>query len=58
MDEAGNTRDDLKLPTGTDEADRLAESLQAQFAEGKELAVTVLKAMNEEMINSVKTINS
>lgn len=57
MDDSGNTRDDLKLPTGTDEADKLAQTLRTQFAEGKELAVTVLKAMGEEMINSVKVIN-
>ena len=44
MDESGNTKDDLKLPTGTDDAEKLAEQLQAEFESGKEIAVTVLKA--------------
>jgi len=57
MDEAGNTRDDLTLPRGTDEADKLAETIKNQFNDGAELAVTVLKAMGEEMINSLKVIN-
>ena len=43
MDEAGNTKDDLSLPKGTDDADKLAEQIQADFAGGKELVVTVLK---------------
>ena len=43
MDESGNTKDDLKLPTGTDDAEKLAEQLQAEFDAGKELSVTVLK---------------
>ncbi len=44
MDESGNTKDDLKLPTGTDDADKLAVLLQEEFDSGKELTVTVLKA--------------
>ena len=44
MDESGNTKDDLKLPTGTDDAEKLAEQLQAEFESGKEISVTVLKA--------------
>ena len=43
MDEAGNTKDDLKLPTGTDDAEKLAVQLQEEFESGKELMVTVLK---------------
>lgn len=43
MDESGNTKDDLKLPTGTDDAEKLAEQLQAEFESGKEISVTVLK---------------
>lgn len=43
MEENGSTRDDLKLPTGTDEADKLAVTLKDEFAEGKEIVVTVLK---------------
>lgn len=43
MEESGATRDDLRLPTGTDEADKLAELIKAEFAEGKEIVVSVLK---------------
>lgn len=58
MEENGSTRDDLKLPTGTDEADKLAVTLKDEFAEGKEIVVTVLKAMGQEMINSMKIVQA
>ena len=47
MDADGNTKDDLKLPGGTDEAEKLADTIQAEFSAGKELTVVVLKAMGE-----------
>jgi translation initiation factor 5A len=50
MDDAGNTKDDLKLPTD----DEIASAIKAGFDEGKELVVTVLKAMGEEQIHAVK----
>jgi hypothetical protein len=43
MDEGGNTRDDLFLPTGTDDADNLAKLIKSYWADQKEMAVTVLK---------------
>ena len=43
MDEAGNTKDDLSLPKGTDDAEKLATQIQEDFEAGKELVVTVLK---------------
>lgn len=43
MDEGGNLKDDLKLPSGTDEAEKLAKDLAAEFEDGKELVVTVIK---------------
>jgi len=55
MDESGNTKENLGLPKGTDDAEKLAAQIQSDFADGKELVVTVLKAMGEEMINAVKT---
>lgn len=55
MDEGGNIRDDLTLPKGTEESDRLAQQLKDQHGdENFELVVTVVKAMGEEMIMSVK----
>lgn len=58
MAENGDTREDLTLPKGTEEADKLAESIREQHAAGVELSVSVLKAMGEEMINAIKVINS
>ena len=43
MDEAGNTKDDLSLPKGTEDAEKLAQQIQEDFDAGKELVVTVLK---------------
>jgi translation initiation factor 5A len=56
MLENGDTRDDLALPSGTDEAERIAKQLKEDFAEGKELLVTVTKAMDIEMISSLKVV--
>lgn len=56
MAENGDTREDLTLPKGTEDAEKLAEQIRQQFADGQELVVSVLKAMGEEMINSVKVI--
>ncbi|KAK9817055.1 hypothetical protein WJX72_008921 [[Myrmecia] bisecta] len=58
MDESGNQREDLQLPKGTDDSDKLAAQIKKDFEDGKELLVTVLKAMNEEMINSVKVTSA
>eukprot|EP00232_Nephroselmis_pyriformis_P003428 CAMPEP_0182914142 /NCGR_PEP_ID=MMETSP0034_2-20130328/38403_1 /TAXON_ID=156128 /ORGANISM="Nephroselmis pyriformis, Strain CCMP717" /LENGTH=163 /DNA_ID=CAMNT_0025050891 /DNA_START=39 /DNA_END=530 /DNA_ORIENTATION=+ len=52
MSEDGGMREDLLLRSGCNE--EIADSIQAQFDDGKELVVTVLKAMNEEMVNAVK----
>jgi translation initiation factor 5A len=43
MDESGNNRDDLTLPKGTDDAEKLARQIQEDFEAGKEISVTVLK---------------
>ena len=43
MDDAGNSRDDLTLPKGTDDAEKLAIQIKEDFDSGKELVVTVLK---------------
>jgi len=54
MDDSGNVREDLKLPSGHDDADALARQIQAQWDEGKELVLTVLKSMGEEQVNATK----
>lgn len=43
MNEGGDTKDDLQLPSGTDEAEKLAVQLKADFEAGKELQVSVMK---------------
>ncbi|GMH39291.1 hypothetical protein BSKO_07189 [Bryopsis sp. KO-2023] len=58
MDDSGGTREDLTLPKGTEELEKLAETLKEQFGEGLEIVVTVVKAMGEEMISSSKVINN
>lgn len=58
MMENGDTREDLQLPKGTEEADKLADQIREQFGAGQELVVGVLKAMGEEMINTVKVVNN
>ena len=58
MAENGDTREDLTLPKGTEEAEKLATQIKEQFAAGQELVVSVLKAMGDEMINSVKVVNA
>lgn len=42
MTDSGDTKDDLSLPKGTDDLDKLAQQIQADFDEGKEVVVSVL----------------
>ncbi|KAG1326574.1 Eukaryotic translation initiation factor 5A [Cocos nucifera] len=52
LTESGNTKDDLKLPTD----ETLLAQIKDGFAEGKDLVVTVMSAMGEEQICSLKDI--
>jgi translation initiation factor 5A len=54
LDEGGNIREDLKLPTGTEDSDKLAISIQENYKAGNEMIITVLKSMGTEMISSIK----
>jgi len=56
MDEKGDTREDLKLPGGHPEADKLAEDIRTAFAAGKELTVTILVSMGIEQAQAIKEI--
>ena len=51
MDNKSTTREDLKLPTYPED---LADQMQTQFDDGKQLIVTVLKACGNEQIISIK----
>ncbi len=46
--EDGSIREDLMLPKGTEEADRIAAQLKVDYADGKEIVVTVLKVGRRE----------
>ena len=48
MDDQGNTKDDLGLPKGTDDAEKLAAQIKKDFDDGKELQVTVLKVRSRQ----------
>lgn len=50
MEENGSIRDDMKLPSGTDESEKLADQIKADFAEGKEIIVSVLKVGTAQYI--------
>ena len=41
MTEGGDTKDDLQLPSGTDDAEKLAQQIKIDFDAGKELQVSV-----------------
>ena len=52
LTKSGQTKDDLKLPTD----EQLLAQIKAGFDEGKDLVVTVMSAMGEEQICSLKDI--
>lgn len=54
MMENGDTREDLSLPSQTDDDLKLAEQIRKDFEEGKELVLSVLKAMEDEKIVASK----
>eukprot|EP00211_Chloroparvula_japonica_P009092 CAMPEP_0119125064 /NCGR_PEP_ID=MMETSP1310-20130426/4466_1 /TAXON_ID=464262 /ORGANISM="Genus nov. species nov., Strain RCC2339" /LENGTH=163 /DNA_ID=CAMNT_0007115091 /DNA_START=58 /DNA_END=549 /DNA_ORIENTATION=+ len=59
MDEDGNQREDLKLPHGTDDLEKLAKDLKDQADAGEaDISVTVVSAMGTDMIMSMKVLNS
>jgi translation initiation factor 5A len=49
MTTTGETKDDVKVPEG-----ELGEQIQSMFDDGKEIVVTVIKALGEEAAISVK----
>eukprot|EP00873_Tetraselmis_striata_P018640 jgi/Tetstr1/438904/TSEL_027412.t1 len=57
MDEGGNNREDLTLPSGTEDSEKLAKEIRDTFeddSQERNIAVTVMKAMNEELIIGMK----
>lgn len=58
MADNGDMREDLQLPTQTEDDQKLAETIRNDFEEGKELVISVLKAMGEEKIIASKVANN
>ena len=54
MADDGSTKDDLKLPAGSDDSNKLAEDIEKEFKAEKDLVLTVLSAMGEEMVSAFK----
>nr|XP_046268844.1 eukaryotic translation initiation factor 5A-2 [Scatophagus argus] len=53
MDDGGETREDLKLPTGD-----LGKEIQAKFDNSDTFMVSVLKALDEENVIGIKAMTS
>jgi len=58
MDDKGDTREDLKLPSGHDDVEKLSDEIRAGFDDGKELVITILQAMGIEQAHALKEINN
>lgn len=54
MLENSDTREDLSLPSQTDDDLKLAQQIRDDVAAGKEVTVSVLKAMDDEKIIAAK----
>merc|ERR1712216_331350 len=58
MADDGSTKDDLKLPSGSDDSNKLADEIQKEFDAEKDLVLNVLSAMGEEMVSAMKIATS
>jgi len=56
LTEGGTTKEDLKLPGGNDDDDKLAKEIKKEFDDGKSLLVTVQSACKMEKVILYKTI--
>merc|ERR1711933_457259 len=54
VDSSGITRDDISLPKGTDKLDKLTMEIRSAFAAGHDTILTIISAMGEEQIQSIK----
>ena len=58
MNETGETREDLKLPSDTEKDAELCKKINDLLEEGKECMVTILSSMEIEKIVDVKETNN
>jgi translation initiation factor 5A len=49
----GEPKDDLNLPTGTDDLDKIAIEIKKMFADGKGIRVTTMTAIGQECVCGV-----
>lgn len=54
MDDNGEMKDDLGLPSGNERCDALAREIKAAFDDDKEIIVSVMSACGEEQVQSMK----
>ena len=49
-DQAGEPKDDMNLPSGTDDSEKLAKEMKQMFEDGKGVRVTTISAVGQEMV--------
>jgi len=49
----GEPKDDLNLPSGTDDLDKIALQIKDMFAEGKGVRITTMTAIGQEAVCAV-----
>jgi len=49
----GEAKDDLNLPTGTDDSEKIAQQIKDMFAEGKGIRITTMTAIGQESVCGV-----
>merc|ERR1712118_165463 len=49
----GDAKDDLNLPSGTDDLDKLSQQVKDMFAEGKGIRVVTMTAIGQEQLGGV-----
>merc|ERR1711964_825022 len=54
LTDGGEPKDDLNLPGGNDDLDKIAKQIKTDFEAGKGLIVSVLEAMGQEMVSGVR----
>ena len=54
LTDTGDTKDDLSLPTGTDDLTAVANKIRELYDDGKDFRVVVLCAMGQELVIETK----
>ena len=49
----GDAKDDLNLPSGTDDLDKLSQQVKDMFAEGKGIRIVTMTAIGQEQLCGV-----